>query len=50
MKFIHACGEASNAVVQPGAELLYYRKADQAITALFIFECVETVEIACAFP
>jgi len=49
-KMINACGEASNVVVQPGAELPSCRKADQSITAFLTFDCVETLEIACAFP
>ncbi len=47
---INACGEASNVVVQPGAELPSCRKADRSITAFLTFDCVETLEIACAFP
>lgn len=49
-KMINACGEASNVVVQPGAELPSCRKADRSITAFLTFDCVETLEIACAFP
>ena len=48
-KMINACGEASNVVVQPGAERPSCRKADRSITAFLTFDCVATLEIACGF-